>query len=74
MGWLVYRLTNSIALLGMIVFLSQSPTFVITPLLSSLIDKISKRKILVFTQAFFLLHALILTLLVLSNNISAENI
>lgn len=74
MGWLVYRLTNSIALLGMIVFLSQSPTFIITPLLSSLIDKISKRKILVFTQAFFLFHALILTILVLSNTISAENI
>ena len=74
MGWLVYRLTDSIALLGVIVFLSQVPTFIITPLVSSLIDRISQQKILVFTQIFFLLHALCLTILVMTNILSAENV
>src|SRR5574344_3124049 len=63
MGWLVYRLTGSVTLLGIIVFLSQFPTFIITPFVSILIDKISKKSILIFTQAFFMLHALVLTIL-----------
>ncbi|HHT04261.1 MAG TPA: MFS transporter [Bacteroidales bacterium] len=74
MGWLVYRLTGSVALLGIIVFLSQAPTFIITPLVSSLIDRISQKKILVFTQVFFLIHALCLTILTLGKFLNAENV
>ena len=74
MGWLVYKLTDSIALLGIIVFLSQAPTFIITPLVSSLIDRISQKKILIYTQVFFIIHALSLTILVMGNMLSANNV
>ena len=74
MGWLVYRLTGSVALLGVIVFLSQFPTFVVTPFVSTLIDKISKKSILLFTQIFFMIHALILTILVLSSTLNSANV
>jgi MFS family permease len=74
MGWLVYRLTGSVTLLGLIVFLSQFPTFIITPFVSILIDKISKKSILIFTQAFFMLHALVLTILVLTSIINSSNV
>lgn len=74
MGWLVYRLTGSVALLGIIVFLSQAPTFIITPLVSSLIDRISQKKILVYTQVFFIVHALSLTILVMGNMLSPNNV
>ncbi|HBN05918.1 MAG TPA: MFS transporter, partial [Bacteroidales bacterium] len=74
MGWLVYRLTGSVALLGIIVFLSQFPTFIITPFVSTLIDKISKKSILIFTQTFFMLHALVLTILVLTSILNSSNV
>lgn len=74
MGWLVYRITGSVALLGTIVFLSQAPTFIITPFASTLIDRLSKKKILIFTQSFFMLHALSLTILVFSGIIDSENV
>ncbi|MDD4529215.1 MAG: MFS transporter [Bacteroidales bacterium] len=74
MGWLIYRLTDSVSLLGIIVFLSQAPTFIITPLFSSIIDRVSKQKILVLTQTFFMLHALSLTLLLFFNILSSENV
>jgi len=74
MGWLVYRLTGSVALLGIIVFLSQAPTFIITPLVSSLIDRISQKKILVYTQVFFIVHALSLTILVMGNMLNPNNV
>ncbi|MFA6200656.1 MAG: MFS transporter [Bacteroidales bacterium] len=74
MGWLVYRLTGSLILLGTLVFLSQIPTIFITPFASALIDKISKKKVLIFTQSFSMLQALILTILVFTNTIDASNI
>ncbi len=74
MGWLVYRLTGSVALLGVIVFLSQFPTFVVTPFVSTLIDKINKKTILVFTQTFFMLHALTLTILIFTSTLNSSNV
>jgi MFS family permease len=64
-GWLVYRLTNSAFLLGMVGFSSQVPTFLLAPFAGVLADRHNRHRILVFTQALAMVQALILSLLVL---------
>jgi len=39
MSWLVYRLTNSALMLGLIAFLSQAPSFFVSPFAGVLIDR-----------------------------------
>lgn len=69
MSWLLYNLTGSIAMLGAIFFISQAPILLITPFSSAFIDKVNKRKILIITQGASMLHAIILTILTLTNTI-----
>ena len=68
-GWLVYRLTNSAFLLGIVGFVGQIPTFLFTPFAGVIADRHNRRNMLVVTQAFSLLQALILSLLILTKNI-----
>ncbi len=74
MGWLVYRLTGSIALLGTIVFAAQIPTFFITPFASAIIDKINKKHILIFTQSLSMFYGLVLTILIFSDFLTSSNV
>jgi MFS family permease len=64
-GWLVYRLTNSAFLLGIVGFSSQIPAFLLAPFAGVLADRHSRHRILIFTQALAMVQALILSLLVL---------
>lgn len=49
-SWLVYRLTGSVALLGLIGFAGQFPIFLLTAFGGAIADKYDRRKILIFTQ------------------------
>ncbi|MBF0254463.1 MAG: MFS transporter [Candidatus Omnitrophica bacterium] len=49
-SWLVYRLTGSALLLGVVGFAGQLPSFVLSPLAGLVIDRRSKRSLLVVTQ------------------------
>lgn len=64
MSWLVYRLTRSAFLLGMIGFVSQIPTFIISPFAGVFVDRLNRRRILVITQTLAMLQAFILTFLI----------
>jgi MFS family permease len=66
MSWLVYRLTGSAMMLGVIGFASQIPTLVFVPLAGALADRVDKRKLLLGTQAFSMLQALTAAFLVLT--------
>lgn len=66
MSWLVYRMTNSALLLGFVAFSSQIPGLFFTPFAGVIIDRWSKRTILIVTQSLALFQALILAILVLS--------
>ncbi|MBI3602397.1 MAG: MFS transporter [Candidatus Omnitrophica bacterium] len=68
--WLVYRLTSSVFLLGVVGFLSQIPTFLLTPLAGVLIDRLDRRRILMITQIAAMLQALLLWLLLVSHHMS----
>ena len=67
MGWLVYRLTGSTFLLGLIGFTNQIPSFLLSPVAGVITDRYNRRKIMLYAQLFFMVQALILSLLVLTN-------
>ncbi len=56
-SWLVYRLTGSALLLGLVGFVSLIPSLVLSPFAGSLIDRYDRYKILVITQVVSMLQA-----------------
>ena len=73
-SWLIYKMTNSVFLLGLVGFVSQFPTFVITPFAGVWSDRFNRHKILVLTQTLSLIQALVLAILVLSGAITVWQI
>lgn len=69
-SWLVYRLTGSALLLGTVSFAGQIPTFLLAPLAGVMVDRIDRRKVLVWTQALAMVQSLVLAALTLSNRIT----
>jgi MFS family permease len=69
MSWLVYRLTGSALLLGVIGFVSQIPTFVLAPVAGVLADRWNRRRIIICTQCCSLVQATILALFVMTGHI-----
>ena len=68
-NWLVYRLTGSALLLGVVGFTGRIPTFVFSPLAGVLVDRWSRHRVLVVTQVLSMIQALILAYLVLTDKI-----
>jgi MFS family permease len=64
-SWLVYRLTGSALLLGVVGFCGQIPTLVLSPFAGVLVDRFDRHRILVITQFFSMLQSLALALLAL---------
>lgn len=62
-SWLVFQLTNSAFLLGVVGFLGSIPMFVLSLFGGVLADRVNKRNILIFTQAAFMLLAFLLAIL-----------
>lgn len=67
--WLVYRLTGSAALLGLVGFLGQIPVFLLAPIGGVLADRFPKRNIVVVTQTIFMFLAFVFALLTLTHRI-----
>jgi MFS family permease len=74
MSWLVYHLTNSALLLGLVGFFSQIPVFFIAPFSGVFIDRWNKHRILVITQILSMLQALALAVLTLTGTINIWHI
>jgi len=74
MSWLVYRMTNSAFLLGLVGFTSLFPVFILSPLTGVVADKHNRRKILIITQIASMVQALVLAFLVLSDLIQVWHI
>jgi MFS family permease len=73
-SWLVYRLTKSALLLGTVSFAGQIPTFLLAPLAGVVVDRIDRRKVLVWTQILAMLQSLALAWLTLSHRITITEI
>lgn len=59
-AWLVYRLTGSSALLGVVGFAGQIPVFLFSPLGGAFADRESRHRIIIATQTLSMLLALTL--------------
>src|SRR3954454_21539129 len=68
-SWLVYRLTGSSVLLGLVNFASQIPVFVFSILGGIAADRLSRRKVVIATQIASMLLALALAFLTLTHRI-----
>ncbi len=72
--WLVYRLTGSTFLLGVVGFSGQFPTFLLASFAGVLTDRMNRYHILIATQVLAMLQALSLALLFFVGNIQVWHI
>jgi MFS family permease len=73
-SWLVYRLTGSEFLLGLVAFLGQIPSLVISPIAGVYIDRWNRHRVLVVTQALSMLQSAVLAVLTLTGSITVTDI
>src|SRR3954471_449601 len=73
-SWLVYRLSGSAAILGLIGFCGLVPTFVLAPLAGVYVDRHSRHKVIVVTQVLSMLQSFALAALALAHVITVAEI
>src|SRR5437588_12597218 len=73
-SWLVYRLTGSELLLGVVGFASQVPMLILAPFAGVLVDRWDRHRILVITQILSALQSLALAILTLRGIINVPEI
>jgi MFS family permease len=69
-SWLVYRLTDSALLLGLVGFLGQLPVFLLTPFGGVIADRHNRHRIIITTQTLAMIQALALAGLTLSGRVT----
>jgi len=73
-SWLVYRLTGSAMLLGVVGFAGQFPGFIIGPFAGAFLDRWDRHRVLVVTQTASMLQSFTLAILTLSGHITVPAI
>ena len=68
-SWLVYRLTGSAALLGVVGFCGQIPTFILGPFAGVWVDRLDRYRTLVVTQILSMVQSAALAALALTGTI-----
>jgi MFS family permease len=66
MPWMVYHMTGSTLLLGVVSFAGQIPSFLLSPLAGVLTDRVSRYKVLVVSQILSMIQAFVLAGLTLT--------
>ena len=69
-SWLVYRLTHSALLLGIVGFSGQIISFLVGPFAGVWVERLDRRKLLVWTQVFAAIQSLALAALTLAHVIN----
>ena len=73
-SWLVYRLTHSAFLLGVVGFGSQIPTFLLAPIAGVLIDRWDRHRVLVVTQTLAMVQSALLAVFSLTGTITVWHV
>ena len=68
-SWLIFRLSNSSLLLGMVSFASQIPVFLVSPIGGHAADRLDRRRIMIATQTASMILAFALAALTLSGRV-----
>ncbi len=71
-SWLVYRLTGSAFLLGVVGFAGQFPAFLLGPFSGIFVDRWNRHRLLVATQTISMLQSFALAALTLTGHITIE--
>jgi MFS family permease len=74
LSWLIFRLTGSSLLLGSVAFAGQIPNLLLAPLGGVVADRYSRRKILIVVQSIWVVQALVLAALTLTNTVEVWQI
>jgi MFS family permease len=74
MSWLVYRMTQSAFLLGVVGFSSQISSFFFSPFAGVISDRLNRHRILVITQSLAMIQAFILAFLTLTGVVTVYHI
>ena len=72
--WLVYRLTDSPFMLGLVGFTNQIPGLIIAPVAGVLIDRLDRRKVIIATQTLAMVQAFTLAGLYYAGKLEVWNI
>jgi len=73
-AWLVYRLTGSATLLGVVGFSSQFPVFLLAPVGGAFADRRNRHRILVATQTAAMILAFVLAALTLTHRVQVVHV
>lgn len=73
-SWLVYRLTGSTLLLGVVSFAGQIPTFILAPFAGVLVDRVNRHRMLVWTQVLAMLQSFAMAVLALTHVITVPQV
>jgi len=73
-GWLVYRLTGSAFLLGLVSFSSQIPILLLGPFAGVWVDRLNRHRVLVITQALSMVQSFALAALALAHIITVHEV
>ncbi len=71
-SWLIYRLTGSAWLLGLVGFAGQVPVFLLAPLGGVMADRHSRHRIIIITQTLAMLQALGLAALTIGGGVTVH--
>ena len=74
MRWLVYRLTKSELMLGIVGFVSDIPLFFLVPFAGVLADRLKRHQILFVTQGLAAIQAAVLALLVITDSVAVWHV
>lgn len=69
-SWLIYRLTGSAMLLGVIGFAGQIPQFILGPIAGVWVDRLDRHKVLIWTQVLSMVQSFWLAALALTHRIT----
>jgi len=74
LSWLVYRISNSVFLLGIVGFASRIPTFLLAPFAGVLADRWNRHHLVIVIQALAMVQAFVLAFLVLTGQVTVWQI
>lgn len=74
MSWLIYSLTKSPLIMGIIMFASTAPSLFVSPFAGVLIDRVNKYHALIIVQTLFMIEAFIIAVLTLTGIVQVWHI
>jgi len=74
LSWLVYDMTHSTFMLGLVGFISRIPSLLFAPIAGVFADRMNKYKLLYLTQILAMVQAAIITILLFTNTIEIWHI